>query len=348
MYSIKKPAVSHPQLPRNALGLTLRDYEGVASTLCAGCGHDSITAAIVQSMFEANIDAKTVMKVSGIGCSSKSTAYFLRESHGINAVHGRMAAIASGANIARHDLYCLGVSGDGDSLSIGLGQLCHAMRRNINMLYLIENNGVYGLTKGQFSASADRQSKSRYGEVNPFTAIDVVDLALSMGATFVARGFSGNKKQLVPLIKAGLKHRGFSLIDIISPCVTFNDHRDSSKGYMYTRRNYLEVTEASFVPQRRPITTDVDSGNDLEVQMHDGSTLKIHCLATDYRTDDREYARAYLNQQQAIVTGVIYLDTEQRDFASLSKLPDTTLAKIPFTELCPGRQELAKLQKEYR
>lgn len=348
MYSIKKPSVSHPQLPRNALGLTLRDYEGVASTLCAGCGHDSITAAIVQAMFEADIDAKTVMKLSGIGCSSKSTAYFLREAHGINAVHGRMAAIASGANVARHDMHCLGISGDGDSLSIGLGQLCHAMRRNINMLYLIENNGVYGLTKGQFSASADRQSKSRYGEVNPFTAIDVVDLALSMGATFIARGFSGNKQQLVPLLKAGLKHRGFSIIDIISPCVTFNDHRDSTKGYMYTRQNYLEVTEASFVPPRQEITADVASGDDLEVQMHDGSILKIHCLATGYRADDRELARAYLNRQQAVVTGVIYLNNKQHDFASLSELPDMPLADVPFTELCPGSQALIDLQKEYR
>jgi len=224
MSYIAKPVARHPKMRTNALGLSQRDYEGAMSTLCAGCGHDSVTAALVQSFFELDIEPHRVAKLSGIGCSSKTPAYFVKEAHGFNSVHGRMPSIAAGANAANRDMLYVGISGDGDSLSIGLGQLCHAIRRNVNMVYVLENNGVYGLTKGQFSASADIGTRSKWGEVNRQGPIDPVNLALSLGATFVARSFSGDKRQLVPILKAAMKHRGFALVDIISPCVTFNDH----------------------------------------------------------------------------------------------------------------------------
>src|SRR5213082_2824927 len=237
MTFIAKPKVAHPSLPKNALGFTRRDYEGAMSTLCAGCGHDSVTAALVQTLWELDLPPHRAAKMSGIGCSSKTTAYFLRQSHGFNGVHGRMPALATGANAANRDLVYIGISGDGDSLSIGLGQLCHAIRRNVNMLYVLENNGVYGLTKGQFSASADIGSKSKRGEANVQPPIDPVLLGLSLGATFVARSFSGDKAQLVPIVKAGLRHNGFALIDVISPCVSFNDHDGSTKSYLYSRKH---------------------------------------------------------------------------------------------------------------
>src|SRR5476651_1971741 len=231
MPSIAKPAVAHPSLHRNELGLTVRQYEGAMSTLCAGCGHDSITAAIVEACWGLDMRPEQLVKLSGIGCSSKTTAYFVGGSHGFNAVHGRMPSIASGANAANRDLTYIGISGDGDSLSIGLGQLVHAIRRNVRMLYVIDNNGVYGLTKGQFSASSDIGSTSKKGEANVQPPIDPVLLALTLGATFVARSFSGDKAQLVPILKAGLSHNGLAMVDIISPCVTFNDHEGSTKSY---------------------------------------------------------------------------------------------------------------------
>src|SRR5690606_836016 len=234
MTYITKPKVEHAGLRRNALGLSRRDYEGALSTLCAGCGHDSITAAIVQACWELGLPPHRMVKLSGIGCSSKTPAYFVSQAHGINTVHGRMPSVATGASAANRQLRYLGVSGDGDSLSIGLGQFCHAMRRNVRMLYIIENNGVYGLTKGQFSASADIGSKAKKGEINMQPPIDPVLTALAAGATFVARSFSGDKAQLVPLIKAGLSHDGFALIDVLSPCVTFNDHEESTKSYAFS------------------------------------------------------------------------------------------------------------------
>src|SRR5581483_3926693 len=235
MPSIAKPIARHPGLQRNALGLTIRDYEGSMSTLCAGCGHDSITAALMRALWELSVAPHMIAKLSGIGCSSKTPTYFVSGAHGFNSAHGRMPSIATGAAAANRHLTYIGISGDGDSLSIGLGQLCHAVRRNVNMLYVIENNGVYGLTKGQFSASADVGSKSKRGEANRSSPIDPVMLALTLGATFVARSFSGDKAQLVPLLKAGLSHKGFAIIDVISPCVTFNDHEGSTKSYLHTR-----------------------------------------------------------------------------------------------------------------
>jgi 2-oxoglutarate ferredoxin oxidoreductase subunit beta len=245
--SIPKPRVHHPGLERNGIGLTRRDYEGSMSTLCAGCGHDSVTAAIIRAFWELSIPPHRVAKLSGIGCSSKTPTYFLREAHGFNAVHGRMPSIATGASAANGDLIMIGISGDGDSLSIGLGQFCHAMRRGVRMLYVLENNGVYGLTKGQFSASADVGTKAKKGAANRNAPIDPVLLALSLGATFVARGFSGDKEQLVPILKAGLAHRGFAFVDVISPCVTFNDHEGSTKSYRFTREHMREIVAADYL-----------------------------------------------------------------------------------------------------
>jgi 2-oxoglutarate/2-oxoacid ferredoxin oxidoreductase subunit beta len=271
MASISKPAVSHPGLPRNAVGLTRRAYEGAMSTLCAGCGHDSITAAIVQALWEMDMPPYRVAKLSGIGCSSKTPSYFLPQAHGFNSVHGRMPSVASGANAANRDLIYLGISGDGDSLSIGLGQLCHAIRRNVNMAYILENNGVYGLTKGQFSASSDVGSRAKRGEANQNTPIDPVLLALTLGATFVARSFSGDKQQLVPILKAALTHKGFALVDVISPCVTFNDHVGSTKSYRHTREHIHEVDAVDFVPLRKEVVAEFGEATGMSVRMHDGS-----------------------------------------------------------------------------
>src|ERR1700691_358913 len=256
MSFINKPKVAHPSLPTNALGMTRRQYEGTMSTLCAGCGHDSVTAAIIEACWGLDLRPEQLVKLSGIGCSSKTTSYFVSGAHGFNSVHGRMPSIASGANAANRELTYVGVSGDGDSLSIGLGQLVHAIRRNVNMLYVIENNGVYGLTKGQFSASADIGTKAKKGEANAQSPIDPVMLALSIGATFVARSFSGDKAQLVPLLKAGLMHDGFALIDVISPCVTSNDHEGSTKSYLYTRKHQLPIVQADFVPPADEIAAE--------------------------------------------------------------------------------------------
>src|SRR5580693_8184503 len=246
MPSIAKPVAAHPSLHKNALGLTVRDYEGTMSTLCAGCGHDSVTAAIIRALWELSTPPHMLAKMSGIGCSSKTPTYFVSGAHGFNSAHGRMAPIATGANAANRELIYIGISGDGDSLSIGLGHMCHAIRRNVKMLYVIENNGVYGLTKGQFSASTDVGSKSKRGEPNRMQPIDPVMLGLSLGATFIARSFSGDKEQLVPIIKAALSHRGFAMVDVISPCVTFNDHVGSTKSYLHTRKHNKRVTETDF------------------------------------------------------------------------------------------------------
>src|ERR1700726_576591 len=275
MPSIAKPVAAHPSLHKNALGLTVRDYEGAMSTLCAGCGHDSVTAAIIRALWELSTPPHMLAKMSGIGCSSKTPTYFVSGAHGFNSAHGRMAAIATGANAANRELTYIGISGDGDSLSIGLAHLSHAIRRNVNMLYVIENNGVYGLTKGQFSASADVGSKSKKGESNRMAPIDSARLGLSIGATFVARSFSGDKEQLVPILKAAVAHRGFALIDVISPCVTFNDHNGSTKSYLNTRQRLLEATESDFVPHACEIVAQIGQNGAVNVTMHDGSMVRF-------------------------------------------------------------------------
>src|SRR5881394_1132477 len=275
MTYLAKPKLHHPTLPANALGFTRRDYEGKISTLCAGCGHDSISAALVQACWELEIEPHRVAKLSGIGCSSKTPDYFLGASHGFNTVHGRMPSVLTGANLANRDLLYLGVSGDGDSASIGLGQFAHAMRRGVNMTYIVENNGVYGLTKGQFSATADRGSKSKKGVVNTDNAIDLVSLALQLGATYVGRGFSGDKEQLVPLIKGALRHRGAALIDVISPCVAFNNHPGSTKSYDYVREHNDAVNSLDVMIPREEIVIDHAPGTMQEVVQHDGSVLRL-------------------------------------------------------------------------
>ena len=351
MTSIVKPKIVHQGLRRNALGLTVRDYEGGMSTLCAGCGHDSITAALVQAFFELDVQPHRVAKMSGIGCSSKTPAYFLSASHGFNSVHGRMPSVATGANAANREMYLLGVSGDGDSLSIGLGQFMHALRRNLDMLYIIENNGVYGLTKGQFSASADVGTKAKRGEVNKQPPIDPVQIAMALGGTFVARSFSGDKDQLVPLIKAGITHRGFALIDVLSPCVTFNDHEDSTKSYAHAREFSHRVVHADFVPPAEEIKAAYDAGDALSIELHDGSRIVLRKVAKDYSVGNRgeaiEYIRAHQRKGE-IVTGLLYIDEGEPDMHGVNGTTPVPLNAVPYEALCPGRETLAALQKRFR
>jgi len=292
-----------------------------------------------------------IAKLSGIGCSSKTPTYFVSGAHGFNSAHGRMPAIATGANAANRALTYIGISGDGDSLSIGLGQMCHAIRRNLNMLYVIENNGVYGLTKGQFSASTDVGSKSKRGEPNQQRPIDPVLLALTLGATFIARSFSGDKEQLVPILKAALRHQGFALVDVISPCVTFNDHVGSTKSYLHTRKHRLEVVHTDFVPKEQEISVEYPPGTSTSVTMHDGSLVKFSKVAEDYDPTDRLAAEAYLQQHQArgeIPTGLLYLDRQTNDMHETSSTVSTPLSELPFSQLCPGSAALDQFQRAYR
>jgi 2-oxoglutarate ferredoxin oxidoreductase subunit beta len=351
MSHIKKPSVRHPSLQPNKLGLTVRDYEGSMSTLCAGCGHDSITAAIVRAFYELDTPPHMIAKLSGIGCSSKTPTYFVSGAHGFNSAHGRMPAIATGAAAANRDLVYVGVSGDGDSLSIGLGQMCHAIRRNVNMLYVIENNGCYGLTKGQFSASSDIGSKSKRGEPNTQPPIDPVLLALSIGATFVARSFSGDKAQLVPILKAGILHDGFALVDVISPCVTFNDHEGSTKSYAHTREHQLPVVATDFVPAAREITVSYPEGTATDVALHDGSILRLRKVEGDYDPTDRSAAWSYLEERQRsgeIPMGLLYLDEHGTEMHAGAKTIRKPLSQVPYEELCPGADVLRKIQEGYR
>ncbi len=351
MTSIVKPPVRHPLLKTNALGYTQRDYEGAMSTLCAGCGHDSVTAALVQACWEISLPPHRVAKMSGIGCSSKTTAYFMRQSHGFNSVHGRMPSVSSGANAANRDLTYIGISGDGDSLSIGLGQLCHVIRRNVRMLYVIENNGVYGLTKGQFSASADIGTTSKKGESNVQPPIDPVLLALTLGATFVARSFSGDKAQLVPIFEAALSHNGFALVDVISPCVTFNDHDGSTKSYKFTREHDVEISVADFVPLQREITAPVTNDAVKVISMHDGSTVRFRQTPDGYDATSREQAYAHVRacqQRSEVATGLLFLDQGGADMHAVARTVTRPLVDVAFDELCPGNAALQGLMEKYR
>lgn len=351
MSFIQKPKVAHPGLPRNDLGLTVRDYEGSMSTLCAGCGHDSITTALMEAVFQLSVPPHRLAKFSGIGCSSKTPAYFATKSHGFNSVHGRMPSVATGANAANGSLLYVGVSGDGDTLSIGLGQFCHAVRRNLNMLYVIENNGVYGLTKGQFSASADVGSTAKKGEVNQQPPIDPCQLVLALGGTFVARSFSGDKEHLVPLLMAGLKHRGFAMIDVISPCVTFNDHEGSTKSYDFTRKHYQPVVYADFVPPQKEITSAQDAGTVQSVTMHDGTKVLLRKVGANYDPKDRAAAFGYLAEHQGrgeIVMGLLYIDESRPDMHEVQALPDGPLAGVTYGQLNNGQQVLDSIQSRFR
>ena len=348
MPSIVKPLVAHPSLAKNALGLTIRDYEGQMSTLCAGCGHDSITAAIVKALWELSTPPHRLAKLSGIGCSSKTPTYFVNGAHGFNSAHGRMPAIATGANAANRELTYVGVSGDGDSLSIGIGHLCHAIRRNLNMLYVIENNGVYGLTKGQFSASTDVGSKSKKGEANKMSPIDPIQLALSIGATFVARSFSGDKAQLVPILKAAIAHRGFALVDVISPCVTFNDHEGSTKSYKYARGATHAATESDFVPPATEIVANIGPTGSTTIRMHDGSSVQFTRVPDNYDVTDRAAAMAYLREHPAqIVTGILFADEGVPDMHEMAGSPEQAIVDVPFEKLCPGSAALERLMAKF-
>src|SRR6476469_5800514 len=341
----------HPALPKNDLGYTVDYYEGSLSTLCAGCGHDSINAAIVQACWELNIEPNKVAKLSGIGCSSKTPDYFLGASHGFNTVHGRMPSVLTGATLANRDLIYLGVSGDGDTASIGMGQFVHVVRRNLNMVYLVMNNGCYGLTKGQDSATADVGSKNKSGNVNLFEAIDLAGLAIELGATFVAQSFSGDKEQLVPLLKAAMKHKGFALLNVISPCVTFNNDAGSTKSYDYVRE-HVEVTgTVDFVPIEREIVTTYEAGSIQDLTMHDGSAIHLHKLQKDWDPTERSSAVRALHAARdkgEILTGLLYIDESSTELHDLINTTDTPLNTLGKDVLCPGSEALAKLNESLR
>ncbi len=351
MTYLAKPRLHHPSLAANKVGYTRRDYEGKVSTLCAGCGHDSISAAIIQACWELDIAPHRVAKLSGIGCSSKTPDYFLGASHGFNTVHGRMPSVLTGANLANRDLLYLGISGDGDSASIGLGQFAHAMRRGVRMVYIVENNGVYGLTKGQFSATADQGSKSKKGVVNSDSPIDLVGMALQLGATFVGRSFSGDKAQLVPLIKAAMGHGGAAFIDVISPCVAFNNHAGSTKSYDYVREHNEAVSRIDFITSRDEITTQYAPGSVVDVEQHDGKFLRLRKLKADYDPTDRLAAMHQVAAHQArgeVLTGLLYVDPDAGDLHKALNTSATALNALGKDTLCPGVDKLDKLNASLR
>lgn len=341
----------HPALPKNDLGYTVDYYEGSLSTLCAGCGHDSISAAIAQACFELNIEPHKVAKLSGIGCSSKTPAYFLNNSHGFNSVHGRMPSVATGANLANKDLIYLGVSGDGDTASIGMGQFVHVIRRNLRMVYIVMNNGCYGLTKGQDSATADAGSKNKSGHVNLFEAIDLASLAIELGATFVAQSFSGDKEQLVPLIKAAMAHRGFAFLNVISPCVTFNNNVGSTKSYDYVREHMEATATFDFVPLAKEIKTTYEEGATQDIVLHDGTTIRLRKIEADWNPLDRFSAIKAMQKAKErgeLLTGLLYLNPEHKNLHELLNTNDTPLNKLTEKELCPGSAVLREINESFR
>ena len=351
MTYLAKPKMHHPTLPVNAVGFTRRDYEGKISTLCAGCGHDSISSAIIQACWELDVEPHRVAKLSGIGCSSKTPDYFLGNSHGFNTVHGRMPSVLTGANLANRDLLYLGVSGDGDSASIGLGQFAHVMRRGVNMVYIVENNGVYGLTKGQFSATADRGSKSKRGAVNSDNPVDLIGMAMQLGATYVARGFSGDKQQLVPLIKGAIVHGGTAFIDVISPCVAFNNHAGSTKSYDFVREHNEAVNRIDFIARREEITVQFAPGEMAEVEQHDGTVLRLRRLHADYDASDRIAAMNHLQTHHAkgeLLTGLLYVEADAEDLHAHLNTSEVPFNRLEARQLCPGVGVLDKLNASLR
>jgi len=351
MTYLAKPKLHHPTLERNKVGFTRRDYEGKISTLCAGCGHDSISAAIIQACWELDVQPHRVAKLSGIGCSSKTPDYFLGASHGFNTVHGRMPSVLTGANLANRDLLYLGISGDGDSASIGLGQFAHAMRRGVNMVYIVENNGVYGLTKGQFSATADRGSKSKKGAFNADNPVDLVGMALQLGATYVARGFSGDKAQLVPLIKGAMRHRGAAFIDVISPCVAFNNHEGSTKSYDHVREHNEALNRIDFMTLGEELTGSPPPGDTLDLLQADGSVMRLRKLHEDHDPTDRVAAMNVVQTHQArgeVITGLLYIEGEASDLHEAMNTSARPLNALHETELCPGAAALEKINAALR
>jgi len=351
MTYLAKPKLHHPTLACNAIGFTRRDYEGKISTLCAGCGHDSISAAIIQACWELDIQPHRVAKLSGIGCSSKTPDYFLGQSHGFNTVHGRMPSVLTGANLANRELIYLGVSGDGDSASIGIGQFVHAIRRGVNMVYIVENNGVYGLTKGQFSATADQGSMSKKGVANTDSPIDMVMMALQLGASYVARSFSGDKLQLVPLIKGALTHRGAAFLDVISPCVAFNNHAGSTKSYDYVREHNAAINQMDVILPRAEVVVDYAAGDVVSVEQHDGSILRLRKLDEAYDPRDRLTAMNLIQQRHSegeVVTGLLFVDQDASDLHGHLNTVAAPLNTLEAAELSPGAATLAKINESLR
>jgi 2-oxoglutarate ferredoxin oxidoreductase subunit beta len=351
MTYLTKPKLRHPTLETNKVGYTRRDYEGKISTLCAGCGHDSISAAIVQACWQLDIEPHRVAKLSGIGCSSKTPDYFLGASHGFNTVHGRMPSVLTGANLANRELLYLGVSGDGDSASIGLGQFAHAMRRGVNMVYIVENNGVYGLTKGQFSATADRGSKSKKGVANADNPIDLAALALQLGATYVARGFSGDKAQLVPLIEGAIRHQGAAFIDVVSPCVAFNNHAGSTKSYDYVREHNQAVARIDFIDLAQEVNAAPGPGEAIDLPQADGSVMRLRKLRADFDPTNRLAALAMvqgLGAKGEVATGLLYVESGAADLHAALNTAAQPLNRLAEAELCPGAAALARINASLR
>jgi 2-oxoglutarate ferredoxin oxidoreductase subunit beta len=334
---------SAPAPKVNHIGLPVLEYRGAKTTLCAGCGHNAISERIIDAMYQMGVEPERVMKMSGIGCSSKSPAYFMSRAHSFNSVHGRMPSVSTGAILANHTMTTLGVSGDGDTASIGMGQFVHLLRRNLPMIYIIEDNGVYGLTKGQFSATADLGSKLKTGVVNDLPAIDTCAMAIQLGATFVGRSFSGDKKQLLSMLKAAISHKGTVMLDVISPCVTFNDHDGSTKSYKFMQDNDEPINEVDFVASFEEIEVDYDSGQVLDVEMHDGSSMRLRKLLEDYDPTDKVKAVRTLMEAHAnneILTGVFYIDTQKPTFTDLLNLVDEPLGQLPESIVRPSKSTL--------
>jgi 2-oxoglutarate/2-oxoacid ferredoxin oxidoreductase subunit beta len=347
--TVQNPPAPTPK--KNRLGLQVLDYRGGKTTLCAGCGHNAISERIVDAMYEMGVQPERVMKLSGIGCSSKSPAYFLNRAHSFNSVHGRMPSVATGALLANSTMIGLGVSGDGDTASIGLGQFAHLMRRNLPLIYLIEDNGVYGLTKGQFSATADVGSKLKTGVINDLPPIDTCSMAIELGATFVGRSFSGDKKQLLTMLKAAIAHRGTVMLDIISPCVTFNDHEGSTKSYKYMQEHEEAINEVGFVPHFEDISVDYDPGSTYDVTLHDGSHLRLRKLHDDYNPTDRVFAVKTLMESHhrgEVLTGVFYVDTKRPTFTELLNLVPEPLATLPEDRVRPPKRVLEEIMKHHQ
>jgi 2-oxoglutarate/2-oxoacid ferredoxin oxidoreductase subunit beta len=340
-----------PAPKTNRLGLAVLEYRGGKTTLCAGCGHNAISERIIDAMYEMGVQPERVAKLSGIGCSSKTPAYFMARAHSFNSVHGRMPSVATGAVLANRTLMALGVSGDGDTASIGIGQFVHLMRRNLPIIYIIEDNGVYGLTKGQFSATADLGSKLKTGTVNELPPIDTCELAISLGATFVGRSFSGDKRQLHSMLKAAIAHNGTVLLDVISPCVTFNDHEGSTKSYKYAKDHDEPLQEINFIPVFEDIAVEYDPGTTVEVTMHDGSRLRLRKLEEDYDPTNRIRAITRLNEakeQDEMLTGVLYVNTKAPTFIDMLNMTDQPLATLPASVVRPGREVLEQVMEELR
>ena len=328
----------------NNLDLPMDDYKGGKSTLCPGCGHDAISSVIMRAAWENSIPPEGLAKMSGIGCSSKTPAYFLQQSHGFNTAHGRMPSVTTGANVSNKNLNFLAVSGDGDTASIGVGQFIHAIRRNLNMLYIIENNGVYGLTKGQYSATAAEGSKKRKGAPNDMKQIDLCAMALNLGCSFVARSFSGSRKQLTALIRAGMSHRGMAIIDVISPCVTFNNNEESFKSLQYVKNNDIELHALDYIPHFNPIDEiEVPSGGYKEVKLHDGSYLRLETISEEHDVSNKMMALQAIieaEKDDKHVTGLLYFEEGKPTLDETENLVDTPLSELPEKLLRPSKKSL--------